>query len=215
MPEVKPRRHYNAEGRQRQAAATRAGILEAARRIFIERGYGGATMEAIAEDAGVATITVYSVFRSKRALLAQLVSAAVSGDRSSAPIYEQDRAQAIMREPDQQQQLKLFSAHMAEVMERVSPLFEVLDHAAAVEPEIAKLRKGILLGRMEGMRAFVGGLARQGRLRISDEEAAQAVWAVTAPQLFRLLTLDLAWSSDRWAGWVAAILTAALLPPRG
>ena len=45
-----------------------AEILEAARGVFAERGYGGATIDAIAVAAGVAKGTVYLYFDSKRDL---------------------------------------------------------------------------------------------------------------------------------------------------
>jgi len=47
----------------------RAAVLEAARRVFIERGYTGATLEAIAEEAGFSKGVMYSQFASKPDLL--------------------------------------------------------------------------------------------------------------------------------------------------
>ena len=55
--------------RQRQAEATRKMIVSAAQSLFLEHGYTGTTIEAIAEQAGVATSTVYAVFGSKRGIL--------------------------------------------------------------------------------------------------------------------------------------------------
>jgi AcrR family transcriptional regulator len=46
----------------------REEILDAARREFSARGYGGATIDAIAVEAGVAKGTVYLYFESKREL---------------------------------------------------------------------------------------------------------------------------------------------------
>jgi AcrR family transcriptional regulator len=45
-----------------------AEILEAARTVFAQRGYGGATIDAIALAAGMAKGTVYLYFESKREL---------------------------------------------------------------------------------------------------------------------------------------------------
>ncbi|MFP6654549.1 MAG: TetR/AcrR family transcriptional regulator [Myxococcota bacterium] len=47
----------------------RAQILDSARRVFAEKGYGEATVAEIAFDAGVVEGTVYSYFESKRSLL--------------------------------------------------------------------------------------------------------------------------------------------------
>ena len=63
------KREYDSSRRQRQAAQTRADILQAARRLFSERGYAATTIEAIAAEAEVAEATVYAGFGSKRGIL--------------------------------------------------------------------------------------------------------------------------------------------------
>ena len=78
----KTKRRYNSKRRQAQARETRRQITEAARMLFTERGYSGATIEAIAQEAGVATETVYAVFGNKRAILVHLVNISVGGDES-------------------------------------------------------------------------------------------------------------------------------------
>ncbi len=208
------RRPYRSRRRKEQAESTRAAILDAAGRLFSERGYTGTTVEAIAEAAGVAAVTVYAAFGSKRALLARLVGIAVTGDERPQPVYERERAQAVMRKPDQRRQVAMFAPHMAQIMERVSPLFEVMDHASPVAPEIVDLRQQILRSRLEGMRAFVRALARNGPLRaaLSEADAAETVWAITSAQLHRLLTRELGWDRARYSAWLADTLSAALLP---
>ena len=58
-------RKYSSPIRERQANQTRTNILDATQRLFLERGYAKTTVEAIAQEAGVAKQTVYAVFRSK------------------------------------------------------------------------------------------------------------------------------------------------------
>lgn len=53
--------------------AKRAAIIAAAARAFLRYGYEGASIEAIAEDAGVSKVTVYSHFGDKRTLFAASV----------------------------------------------------------------------------------------------------------------------------------------------
>jgi TetR/AcrR family transcriptional repressor of mexJK operon len=52
----------------------RAAILEAAMGLFPARGYDGASMEAIAQAAGVSKLTVYSHFADKEALFGAAVT---------------------------------------------------------------------------------------------------------------------------------------------
>src|ERR1700743_3900652 len=51
--------------RVEQVERNRELVLAAAQRVFIARGYAGATLEAIAEEAGFSKGVVYSQFGSK------------------------------------------------------------------------------------------------------------------------------------------------------
>ena len=51
--------------REQSAARTRERLLEAAQRVFFERGFHGASLEAVAEEAGLTKGAVYSRFESK------------------------------------------------------------------------------------------------------------------------------------------------------
>ncbi|MBD9485046.1 TetR/AcrR family transcriptional regulator [Pseudomonas sp. PDM14] len=50
--------------------AKRLAILEAAKRLFMSNGYEGSSMDAIAAEAGVSKLTVYSHFTDKETLFA-------------------------------------------------------------------------------------------------------------------------------------------------
>jgi AcrR family transcriptional regulator len=51
--------------RQESTAATRADLLDAARRVLVERGYHGASLDLVAREAGFTKGAVYSAFGSK------------------------------------------------------------------------------------------------------------------------------------------------------
>jgi TetR/AcrR family transcriptional repressor of mexJK operon len=53
----------------------RAAILEAAKRLFSDQGFNGASMDQIAAEAGVSKLTVYSHFGDKEALFSAAVRA--------------------------------------------------------------------------------------------------------------------------------------------
>ena len=59
--------------RAEQGERNRALVLGAARRVFLERGYGGATLDAIAEEAGFSKGVVYSQFAGKPDLFLALL----------------------------------------------------------------------------------------------------------------------------------------------
>ena len=55
-------------------------VLDAARRVFLERGYDAATVEQVASEAGVSKATVYSNFRDKDALLAAMIDRVIPSE---------------------------------------------------------------------------------------------------------------------------------------
>ena len=63
--------------RAEQVERNRELVLDAARRVFLERGYAGATLEAIAEEAGFSKGVVYSQFGGKADLFLALLDARI------------------------------------------------------------------------------------------------------------------------------------------
>ena len=64
--------------RGEQVERNREAVLAAARRVFLARGYGGASLEAIAEAAGFSKGVVYSQFDSKGDLFFALLEARIA-----------------------------------------------------------------------------------------------------------------------------------------
>jgi len=211
MPEdVKPRRPYRSQRRREQAEATRARVLEAAARLFAERGFESATISAIAEAAGVSPETVYAGFRNKRTLLGELIRAAVRGSEA-APVPEQAGPRAVAAAVDQREQLQLFAADVSLRLERVGPLVEVLSTASRTDPELAALLAKIHDERLANLRTFVHALAANGPLRLEPEAALDTVWALASTDVHRLLTGTRGWSRERYREWLAGSLAALLL----
>ena len=69
MPAPPPDSPRRGTLRQRQKAATRATLLETARRQFAEKGFERTTIRDIAREAGVALGTIFNHFADKEALL--------------------------------------------------------------------------------------------------------------------------------------------------
>src|SRR6266545_4417824 len=90
--------------RRPKAQATRRRILDAARGLFVERGYVATTIEAIAAEAGVAVPTVYLAFGTKRALLVELLDIAAVGDEEPVALLERPWVDEIRHDPDPESQ---------------------------------------------------------------------------------------------------------------
>lgn len=217
MSEGRVKRRYDSSRRRAQARETRARILDAARSLFIARGYAGTTMEALAGEAGVAVETVYATFGSKRTVLARLVDRAVGGDDEPTPILARPGPRDVEAEGDQRRQLRGFAHGMSEIMARVGPLFGVMRAAAPSEPEIAKLLRDVLAARHANLAVVVHWLETNGPLRpgLTHEEAADTLWAVSSAEMHQLLTVDRGWSTEQYERWLGDSLIALLLPPNG
>jgi AcrR family transcriptional regulator len=78
-------------GSTAKAARTRQGIIDAALRLFRERGYDETTMRAIAAEAGVSVGNAYYYFRSKEHLIQAFYDRAqVEHAVAAAPVLERE-----------------------------------------------------------------------------------------------------------------------------
>ena len=120
--------------RARKALATRWRILDAAEALFVQNGYAATTITAIAGRADVAVQTVYAVFGTKRAILAELLAVRVVGDDTATPLKDRDDWRAMEAETDPRRQLGRLAAIATRIGERMGALYNVLAGAARLGP---------------------------------------------------------------------------------
>jgi AcrR family transcriptional regulator len=214
--DVKPRRPYNATRRQAQAAQTRQDILAAAHQLFLERGYTGATLTAIAEGAGVVVETIYRAYGSKAELFKAVVRTAVAGgaNRAQVPPDQRPAIQAVIAETNPHRQLELYAATQPGIHVRAGPLLRVLVGAAATDPELAAVWDQLEDERLTGIGRFARLLADRRVLRpdLSVEEARDLLWTLNSLGVHDLLVLRRGWSPERYRDWLAVTLARTLLP---
>ena len=211
------RRRYDATRRREQAALTRARIVEVAGRLFVERGYAGTTIPAIAGEAGVAVETVYRAASGKAGLLADAVRAAVAGgaERAEIPVTERPAIRRIIEAADPVRQLQLYAATQPGIWSRVGPLLRVLDAAANSDASLVRLREHIAAERRYGLRDGLGRMLEQrGALRegITAERAGDIVYAVCGQANYLALVGDCGWTEAAYESWLADTLITALIP---
>jgi AcrR family transcriptional regulator len=216
MPKPKsPKRTYDSSRRQAQANETRRHILDAARKLFIERGYAGATAEAIAAEAGVSAQTVYAVFKNKKRMLVSLMNVSPStGMEDHTPLSERANVQAVGQERDRRRQLQMFAQVAANNLDQISAAFAVMADAARTEPDLDRIIQKMNKQRLENMMFAVQQFAANGPFRNNMDEthARDIVWTLTSGEVFLLLTRERGWSKEKYAEWLADMLSRALLP---
>ncbi|HET6821394.1 MAG TPA: TetR/AcrR family transcriptional regulator [Anaerolineales bacterium] len=209
------KREYDSTRRQAQANETRRHILEAARKLFTERGYAGATAEAIAAEAGVSAQTIYAIFKNKKRILVSLMNVSpATGMEDHTPMSERANVQAVAQERDQRRQLQMFAQVVASNLNQVAGVFEVTAEAAKIEPDLERMVQKLHKQRLEHMTLAVQQIAANGPFRENMDEARarDTVWTLTSGEVFLLLTRDRGWTKEQYAEWLADMLIRALLP---
>jgi len=188
--------------RQRQAAATRARIAEAARRLFADTGYGATSIEAIAAEAGVGVRTVYSIFGAKREILSLIC------ERWLEQAQAREGAAAVLAEPDPRRRLHAAAAWLVALYATDFDVVMIFEAATDESSETRALLRSKLAGRNQVMDAMIASL--DGHLRLPTAEAQAVFRALAAPGVYRELVHESSWTPERLSQWLADLLTRSV-----
>jgi len=213
---TKAKRPYDARRRRERATqereATRGRVVEAARDLFLSRGYVATTMADIARDAGVALQSVYSAGQSKADLLHLVVDLAVAGDHQDVMLVDRPEFAAVAAESDPVRQVEMFSSLIAATMERLAPVWIAYREAAAVDPKAAANLVAAHRRRRETFGIVIRMIPEQ-HLRHPYEQSADTVWAIGSIDVVLLQRAVLDWDATRHAQWLRDTLVDQLLRP--
>ena len=156
----------------REESAKRRQILDGARRVFLDDGFDGASMNEVARAAGVSKGTLYVYFASKEELFAALLRD-----------EKRDQAEQLCRFDDDAVDLRstlhAFGVRFIELMLRPDSLAH-LRTVMAVAPKFPEIGRAYYeAGPETGRRRITRYLDRQvaaGRLAIDDTPAASVLF---------------------------------------
>lgn len=200
-------RKYSSPLRERQASQTRVNILEAAQRLFLERGFAKTTIEAIAQEANVSKQTVYAVFRSKNGIVAGLLDRALYTDRTFE-IYQRSLETADVHEA-----LKLTAQLILQIHESHSPVYDLLRGAGMLTPELARIQYDQRCRHRDDQEKHVRFLLRGRRLKenITISMALDVFWCLTSRDVYQMLVQERGWSGENYLRWLYEMLVSSLL----
>jgi len=184
MPKALPRR--------RDAAATRAAILDSARKAFARAGYDGAGVREIAQGAGVTAMLVNRYFGSKEKLFAEVLA----GVMSAPTILSAQILSSRKRGADMAEALVGLTAPGAVPLDG----FQIMLRSAASERAAA-------IARVEIEKRYQKVLASALKGRRSAERAAVVFSLVAGFQVMRQMI-----GLDALAGARPAVLAQVLAP---
>lgn len=212
--QVKAPRRYDSSRRQEQARLTRRTIVEAAHTLFLDRGYAGTTVAAVAEAAGVSVESVYKAFGNKAGLVKAVFDVAIVGDHEPVPMLQREAVARMKAEPDPRRVLHMYGEHLATAGPRAGRVQLLIRSAAAADVDAAAVWDKMTEERLVGMTEFARSLHERGFLRsdVSLEEARDVLWTYNSVEMFDLLVLQRGWDPERYGRWIADALIAALLP---
>jgi AcrR family transcriptional regulator len=206
MAEGSPtKRRYSSSLRARQAADTRSQVLAAAAALFVESGWSGTTVVAIATRAGVAVETVYSGFGSKKQLLRAVVDFAVVGDAEPVPLVERE-VFATLAAGDRDERVRAGLDMLVDIQERVARLWRTAMEAAASDPEIDGWRAQWDEGRRLDTRRSLEVILQ----REIDDVLLDLFWGIFSHEVYGMLVLDRGLSRAQYAERMRTAVTALL-----
>ena len=206
-------RKYESPRRLERANATRAAIIDAAARLFAERGYGATTMAAIAAEAQVSAKSVYAL-GDKAQLLTLALDRAIAGD-DDTPLLERPQAQAALTAATARDAVTLGAAMGAPMLLRLYPLYRAFEQAAATDAQIAALWKEYQQRRRHDVLLVVRSVEKGSGLRpgLDTERATDVLWALIGWHPVALLVEERGWTSGQIQLWIEELLTLILLGP--
>lgn len=158
---------------------TRAAVRAAARTLFLQKGYGGTTMEDIAELAGLTKRTLYNNYDDKGALFLEIVTEVSDIAAKFARALHEEAFQGITTQNVRRRLLEIGERlALAIVRDEVVALRRLLIGEARSFPALASEYYNRAPGAV--IEAFAIGFARLdslGILRISDAKSASAQFA--------------------------------------
>jgi AcrR family transcriptional regulator len=203
------RRHGATQARTRLA---RRAVVDAARTLFLERGYQATTIDAISDRSDVPPATVYRLFSSKLGILEALLDVSIAGDDQALSLPERPQVAALFDEPDPEKLLAGFARITVAINARSSDVYRILASAAGSDPAAAALLADYQHQRDDGQGRIARSLARTRTLRpgIRERDAADLIHALMSPELYRLLVIDRGWAPERYERWLATTLVDQL-----
>lgn len=170
--------------RDRQRELTRTLILEAAQKVFADRGYVQTRVEDITAAAGTTRATFYLHFPGKselaQALFQQTLDLAVERYRKLDEMLAE-------RQDDPRQALRTWLAEWLEVWRENAAAYMGMAQAAAVDPEVAEVQLGMSPRILDELKH-----APWNRTAGIDEQARQRalMLEIMTQRMFALLSLE-------------------------
>ena len=198
---------------QARTRLARRAVLDAAGTLFLERGYGATTIEAISRASDVPQATVYRLFSSKQGILKALVDASIAGDDEPVPLAERPPVRSLLSAADPRRPTGRARSRQRRHQHQDRTDLRHPHERRSSDQEASALLDDLTRQRQQGQGRVATSLARSGALRprLRARDAADIIHALASPELYRLLVIDRQWTTNRYEEWLAGTLAEQLL----
>jgi TetR/AcrR family transcriptional regulator, mexJK operon transcriptional repressor len=173
-PDQTIRRGGGGRPTREEAEARDVRLLDVATRLFMERGFDGTSIDAVAEAAGVSKPTVYARYHDKRDLFAAVLSGRIR--KWLAPLSAAAEAHAVEGSSKSvKTTLHELSRHMVAytLAPEAGALQRILSAQAVHFPELAKTaNEEGWLRAVRGVSSILRQSAARGQIKVDDPELA-------------------------------------------
>ena len=189
-------------------------MLQVAAALFLERGWAGTAMRAVAEGADVSLATVELQFGTKAALLKAAIDVAIAGDAVPVPVLERGWADQAAAAPDAPRFLELVADVLGPAQQRSAGLVLAVLEGATTDPRLGELAERLAAQRLGTATWIVRTLATKQPLRpdLAGEVGVETLWTLMDPAVFDRLVRYRHWSVAGYQGWFARSAAHLLLP---
>ena len=192
-----------------QAQQTRRDIIDAARRLFAERGYSVTSVKDIAAEAGVSVQTIYDSVGRKPELLVALNDAIDESARVGEIVGQ------AMAEGTTDALIALSPRITREIIEHAGDIVRIATNAAATQPDLRHIRHDGLARHRAGAHMVCDLLRKRRALRrgLRIDTAADTLAAITDLDVALMLSDHYRWTPDQIESWMTSTARTLLIEP--
>jgi AcrR family transcriptional regulator len=198
--------------RDEHARQVRVSVLCAAEQLFLDQGFAATSMEQVARSAGVTRQTVHAI-GNKAELFTLVRDRVIAGDDEPVAMPDREEHMAFTRADTARGALRAYATTGGTVNRRYARISERLREAAATDPRLAELWSTAEQQRLYGARLVASTVEGLAPLRpgLTQDRAAEAIWALTGPEHYQRLVHDRGWSQEEYIDWLGRSFEAILL----
>ncbi|KAA1248479.1 helix-turn-helix transcriptional regulator [Mycobacterium simiae] len=187
-------------------AETRRLLLAAAAEEFARAGYIAATVDRIAEAAGVSVQTLYLAWGSKRALLrAYLDSTLAPGAKPSGEHYA-----SLLRPDTPAGTLAQIASLFCGLAHNSASAWRAYRAGSAVDAAIAEEWQQLHAARHATFETLLAAIPDDA-MRLARQAAVDTAWAFASPEIYELMLSSAGYTHEDFEVWLTATLQSAIL----